>query len=139
MANHVTVHGKTNSEFNGQDGKWIPLRLNSLGQLETALLSGELPQYNRLAGGNIAQYTALTATGAVAARPAICYGYIVTTALSAAAITVYDNASAASGTVLFTIPASTAPGVYTFNTGMLTTAGIYASFGGTGTVNFLYV
>lgn len=85
-----------------------------------------------------ADYTALTATGAVVARPATCVGYEVTTALSAAAITVYDNASAASGNVLFVIPASQAVGVYIFPVGQKATAGIYASFGGTGTVNFLY-
>lgn len=92
------------------------------------------------AGGNVdAAYTPLTATGAVVARPAVCFGYEVTTALSAAAITVYDNASAASGNVLFVIPASAAVGAVKFPIGIRATAGIYASFGGTGTVNFLYV
>ena len=138
MGQHVTIHGKTTEAFNGQDGKWIPLRTNSAGQLEVATLAGELTQFNRLAGGPIATYANKTATGAVAAAPCIVYGYNVTTAMSAAATTVYDNASAASGTVLFVIPASTAVGQYFFPVGVLAVNGVYASFAGTGTVNFLY-
>lgn len=84
-----------------------------------------------------AAYVPLTATGVVSAIPAVALGYEVTTALSAAAITVYDNPSAASGNVLFVIPASTGVGAYKLPVGMKATAGIYASFGGTGTVNFL--
>ena len=52
-------------------------------------------------------------------------------------ITVYDNASAASGTALFIIPAATAVGQYSFPVGVITTAGAYADFASTGTVNFL--
>lgn len=137
MGMHVTIHGKTTEAFNGQDGKWVPLRTNTSGQLEIAALSGELPQFNRLAAGPIASYVNLTASGVVANAPCIVYGYVVTTAMSAAATTVYDNASAASGTALFVIPASTAVGTYIFPVGVLTTAGAYASFAGTGTVNFL--
>lgn len=103
------------------------------------LLAGELQQFNRLAGGAISPYVNKTATGVVEAGPAIVYGYIVTTAMSAAATTVYDNASAASGTVLFVIPASTAVGFYQLPVGMLANNGVYASFAGTGTVNFLVV
>jgi hypothetical protein len=58
--------------------------------------------------------------------------------MSAAATTVYDNASAASGNVLFVIPASTAVGAYKMPVGIRAANGIYASFAGTGTVNFLY-
>ena len=79
----------------------------------------------------------LTGTGAVKAAPGRLVKIVVTTALSAAAVTVYDNASAASGTVLFVIPASTPAGtVYDVNLPAL--AGIYASFAGTGTVTFGY-
>ena len=138
MGQHVTIHGKTTEAFNGQDGKWIPFRVNSAGQLEIATLAGELTQFNRLASGSVASYATKTATGAVQAAPCIVYGYNVTVAMSAAATTVYDNASAASGNVLFVIPASTAVGQYFFPVGILATAGLYASFAGTGTVNFLY-
>lgn len=110
----------------------LPVKMN-------VLLAGELQQFNRQAGGPIAPYSNKTATGVVESGPAICYGYIVTTAMSAAATTVYDNASAASGTVLFVIPASTAVGVYQWPVGVLVNNGIYASFAGTGTVNFLVV
>lgn len=82
---------------------------------------------------------ALTATGAVKAEPGYYHGYTVTTVLSAAAITLYDDKSAASGTVIDVIPASTAAGsTKTFTTPVKCTNGIYASFGGTGTVLFLY-
>lgn len=81
---------------------------------------------------------AVTATGIVQAKRGYYHGYIVTTALSAAAITLYDNASAATGTVVDVIPASAAAGTR----GVLAEPvklqnGLYASFGGTGTVLFL--
>ena len=79
----------------------------------------------------------LTATGVVRGFPCVALGYEVTVALSAAAITVYDNASAASGTVLFVIPASTGVGAYKLPVGYKAQNGVYASFAGTGTVNFL--
>lgn len=102
------------------------------------LLAGESQQFNRMMGGAVASYSAKTATAVVSAVPSIAYGYIVTVAMSAAATTVYDNASAASGTVLFIIPASTAVGQYLFPIGIIAANGIYASFAGTGTANFAY-
>jgi hypothetical protein len=84
------------------------------------------------------RYKNLTGSGVVASIPCFAYGYTVTTALSAAAITVYDNASAASGTALYVIPASTAVGVNIFPNPIRVDNGLYASFAGTGTVNFLY-
>ena len=137
MGMHVTLHGKNDTPANGADGTWQPVKVNAAGQLSIAMLNGELAQFNRLAGGSIAQYVNLAASGVVANAPCIVYGYIVTVAMSAAATTVYDNASAASGTALFVIPASTAVGQYSFPVGVITTAGAYASFAGTGTVNFL--
>ncbi len=139
MGQHATIHGKTTEDFNGQAGQWTPVQVNSSGQQVIAPLNGELSQFNRLAGGAISPYINLTGTGVIKAVPTIIYGYIVTSAMSAAATTIYDNASAASGTVLFVIPASTAVGVYLFPTGMMTNSGAYASFAGTGTVNFLAV
>ena len=139
MGMHVTLHGKNDTPFNGQDGSWQPVKVNAAGQLSIAMLNGELAQFNRLAAGSVASYVNLTASGVVANAPCIVYGYIITTAMSAAATTIYDNASAASGTVLYTIPASTGVGQYTFPVGIITTAGAYASFAGTGTVNFLYI
>jgi len=137
MGMHVTLHGKNDTPANGADGTWQPVKVNAAGQLSIAMLNGELAQFNRLAGGSVASYVNLTASGVVANAPCIVYGYIITSAMSAAASTVYDNASAASGTVLFVIPASTGVGQYSFPVGVITTAGAYASFAGTGTVNFL--
>jgi hypothetical protein len=79
----------------------------------------------------------LTATGAVKASPGRLASVLVTTALSAAAVTIYDNASAASGTVLAVIPASSAIGTRIV-VDLPAFTGIYASFGGTGTVVFGY-
>lgn len=63
--------------------------------------------------------TAATATATVAANagtvvvkasPGRLYRVLVTTAASTGVLTIYDNASAASGTVLAVVPASTAAG-----------------------------
>lgn len=102
------------------------------------LLAGENQQFDRLFGGPLAQYNNATTSELLKTGAGVAYGYIVTTAMSAAATTVYDN-TAASGTVLFVIPASTAVGVYQFPVGVQFNTGLYASFAGTGTVNFLYV
>jgi hypothetical protein len=78
----------------------------------------------------------LTATGAVKAAPGRLLKMIVTTALSAA-VTVYDNTAAASGTILFATAATPAAGtVYDVN--LPAAAGIYASFAGTGAITFGY-
>ncbi len=137
MGMHTTSHGKNSTPANGADGTWQPIKVNAAGQLEIATLNGELSQFNRLAGGNVASYVNLTADGVVANAPCIVYGYIVTVAVGAGTITVYDNASAASGTALFVVPASQPVGVYQFPVGVITTAGAYADFASTGTVNFL--
>ena len=104
------------------------------------LLAGENQTDDRIYGGNKpASKSALTGTAAVKASAGLYYGYTVTTALSAAAITIYDNASAASGTVIDVIPASTAAGsTKNLASPIPCTNGIYASFGGTGTVLFPY-
>lgn len=82
--------------------------------------------------------TAQTTTGAVQGKRGYYHGYVVTTALSAAAITLYDNATAASGTVVDVIPASAAAGAsHTVPSPIKLQNGLYASFGGTGTVLFL--
>lgn len=36
MGQHATIHGKTVESWNGQDGKWIPIRTDSNGLLATA-------------------------------------------------------------------------------------------------------
>ena len=81
----------------------------------------------------------LNASGAVSATPGYYTGYVVTTGLSAAAVTIYDNASTNSGTILDVIPASSAAGAKgSFAKPIRAKNGLYASFGGTGTVTFLY-
>lgn len=78
----------------------------------------------------------LTASGAVKGSAGRLLKMVVTVALSAA-VTVYDNAGAASGTVLFATTATPAAGtVYDVN--LPAVNGIYASFAGTGTITFGY-
>jgi len=80
-----------------------------------------------------------TTSGVVRGTPGRYTGYVVTTALSAAAVTIYDHASAASGVAIDVIPASSAAGTKgSFVKSIRCELGIYASFGGTGTVTFLY-
>lgn len=104
------------------------------GDLSTAAGTG-----GRTWGGNKADaYVNLTASGVVKGSPGYFYGYEVTVSMGAGAITIYDNASAASGTILMIIPASTtAPNRVNLATPIPAVNGIYASFASTGTVNFL--
>lgn len=110
----------------------------SLNVADTAVLPGQDSPFDRQWGGRMpTSKTALTGTGSVgAAGPRKYMGYIVTGALSAAAITIYDNTSAA-GTVIDVIAASAAVGTRV-DTAIPCSVGIYASFAGTGTVLFLY-
>lgn len=81
---------------------------------------------------------AITATGLVSGQPAYYYGYTVTTALSAAAVTLQDGLTAA-GTVIDVIPASTAAGTTKIlATPVKCTAGIFATVAGTGTVLVIF-
>jgi len=87
---------------------------------------------------SIASATAsLTATGAVKTSAGRLLKVIVTTVLGAGAVTIYDNASAASGTILFVIPSTTAAGSV-FDINLPAVNGIFASFASTGTVTFGY-
>jgi len=144
MAENVAVHGQSTTNTTTTDtGKALLEAVKvTNGQLHVSpgLISGENQTDDRLYGGAApASKIAITATGAVKGSAGKLYGYIVTTALSAAAITLYDNASAASGTVIGVIPASTAAGTAQVLAAPIPcTNGVYASFGGTGTVLFLY-
>ncbi|HLA08465.1 MAG TPA: hypothetical protein VJ022_13535 [Anaerolineales bacterium] len=81
---------------------------------------------------------AITATGQVSNQPCYLHGWVVTTALSAAAITLQDGLTAA-GDVVGVIPASTAAGaVQMFTSPIKCTAGLYATVAGTGTVLFIF-
>lgn len=144
MAENVAVHGQSTTLTTVTDtGKPLTEAVKvTSGSLHTNpdLLFGEDQTDNRLYGGPApVSKAAKTGTGAVKASAGKYYGYIVTTALSAAAITLYDDAAAASGTVIDVIPASTPAGTRGILSAPVPCAnGIYASFGGTGTVLFLY-
>jgi hypothetical protein len=120
-------------DVDGSSVERIPVTVESL-------LAGENQSDDRLYGGPApASTSAKTSTGAVKATSGKYYGYIVTTALSAAAITIYDNDDGASGTVVDVIPASTTAGTRGILPAPIPcSAGIYASFAGTGTVLFLF-
>ena len=79
----------------------------------------------------------LTATGSVKASGGRLCSIIVTSVVGATAVTIYDNASAASGNVLFVIPATAAVGTI-YKPDIVAVNGIYASFGSTGTLTIGY-
>ena len=123
-----------------ENGVLRRVAVNSSGQLVLAAIKGEDGTDDRLYGGNKpASKIALTGTGAVKASTGSYYGYKVTTVLGAGVVTVYDNASAASGTVIDTIAATTAAGTTVILASPIPcSAGMYANFTSTGTVLFLY-
>jgi len=138
---NALVQGKSTTNLNPSGAGFTEDINSTAGALhvyQASLSAGESQQFDRTFGGPLAQYNNATASEAIKTGAGVAYGYIVTTAMSAAATTVYDN-TAASGTVLFVIPASTAVGVYQFPVGVKFNTGLYASFAGTGTVNFLYI
>lgn len=140
MGMHTTIHGKTTEDFNGQSGKWVPVGVNSLGQLSTQLAAGELQQFNRQAGGPIVQHSAvISADAAVVPNSAILYGIKVVTA--GTSITVYDSLTAA-GTAVITAEATTAAGTMIYpagpGVGVLMENGIYLDLT-TGTYIVYYV
>lgn len=82
-----------------------------------------------------------TTSGVVRGNGGYYHGYIVTTVTATGAINIYDNASAASGTIVDTIPAATAAGTQRIlPLPIPMTNGIYADFAGgaTGTVLFVH-
>lgn len=96
--------------------------------------------FDRTWGGGMAKTVSLSADGQVGiAGPCIYYGYLVTTALSAATINVRDATGAGSGTIVDIIAASAAAGVQNrLPVGIYCSTGCYADFNGTGTVTFFY-
>ena len=108
--------------------------------LDTANHPGEDTTFDRTFGGAMAKKVSLTADGQVGvAGPCLYYGYMVTTALSAAVVNVRDAVAAGAGDIVDIIAASAAAGtthIYPFGVYMPT--GCYADFAGTGTVTFFY-
>ena len=96
--------------------------------------------FDRSWGGGMAKTVSLSADGQVGvAGPCIYYGYLVTTALSAAVCNVLDATAAGTGTIVDIIAASAAAGVQNrLATGIYCANGCYADFAGTGTVTFFY-
>lgn len=87
----------------------------------------------------MAGFRQLTASGQVTMEdsPAKLVGYEVVAALSAAAVNIRDGN--VSGTILMVIPASSAIGTRAnLANPIIAPNGIFAQFGGTGTVNFLF-
>jgi hypothetical protein len=73
------------------------------------MVPGFIAEANRLGAGSIVKYTVLSsaATHVLSDKPCIFYGVIVTVGGAGSTVTVYDNASAASGTLLLPATAST--------------------------------
>lgn len=137
----VKVGGRPSVEVSG--GPKIEDILATDGALHVANMANEPGHdstFDRTWGGPMAKTVSLTADGQVGiAGPCIYYGYIVTTALSAAVIDIRDAIAAGSGTIVDIVAASSAAGIsvkYPF--GVYCAAGCYADFAGTGTVTFFY-
>lgn len=96
--------------------------------------------FDRTWGGGLAKAVSLSADGQVGvAGPCIYYGYLVTTALSAAVCNVRDATAAGTGTIVDIIAASSAAGVKNLVPfGVYCANGCFADFAGTGTVTFFY-
>lgn len=91
-----------------------------------------------LTGG--CEYNSSSADALIKTGPGTFYGCEVTTVLSAATVVIRDSTTAGGGTVLATLPASSAVGYQKMfgGRGIKFTTGLYIDFGGTGTVTTLY-
>lgn len=86
------------------------------------------------------KYTNATADALIKTGKGVVYGIVVTGALSAATVDIRDAVAAGAGTVLFTIAASATVGTtILFPVGIQFNTGLYADFGGTGTINVLWL
>jgi hypothetical protein len=86
-----------------------------------------------------ARTTSTAVDAVIQPHDGLYFGYVVTTAMSAAASNVYDHASAASGTIIDVIPASSAVGAKSsLQFPIRVKNGIYIDIGGTGTVTVLH-
>lgn len=109
----------------GRGSKWNATDAAAHVHLNT-LVSGELQQLNRLAGGAICNKTLVTADVVVKAGPALLYGIVCITAGTMAAV--YDNTSAA-GTIVIPSQALTAGQMFTFGgIGVSMDNGIFADW-----------
>lgn len=105
-----------------------------------AVHPGEDAAFDRTWGGGLAKSVSLGADGQIGvAGPCVFYGYLVTTALSAAVINIRDATAAGTGTILDIVPASAAVGAsLNLPFGKYCANGCFADFAGTGTVTFFY-
>ena len=105
---------------------------------DLAVHPGEDSVFDRTWGGGLCKSASLSADGQVGvAGPCVYYGYVVTTALSAAVCNVRDATSAGTGTIIDIIAASAAAGTQVnLAAGKYCANGCYADFAGTGTVTF---
>lgn len=117
MGQHATIHGKTVESFNGQDGKWEPIR-SSGGALHVNNVAAEPGMdstLDRTWGGwkGNSAYISTATTTEVKTGAGVLHT-IVVTETAAGTITVYDN-TAASGTILAVLKASIGENTFTFD------------------------
>jgi hypothetical protein len=83
-------------------------------------------------------YLQVSATGAVKTMPGILYG-LVPTASATGVITIYDNATAASGTIIYTGSVTAGTPIHFGGVGITVKNGIFFQVNsGTATVNVLF-
>ena len=118
-------------------GDYNALGVNSAGQIGISLLAGEDQTLDRIAVHDGGAPINLTATGVVKASGGVLVGIFVSASTSCT-IKLWDNASAASGTVVLgTTAAITAPAFYPVKAEF--GSGLYFTAGGTCDVTFYVI
>lgn len=116
--------------------------VNGAASVEPRTLAGERNigtsnQYN--VGVDECNYASVTAdTDISTSSPGLLFGVLVTAATATDVIEIRDATAAGAGTVVLSIPASTAAGTFYDLKGAKLNTGIYADFTGTGTIVVLW-
>jgi hypothetical protein len=108
--------------------------------LDVAVHPGDDSVFSRNWGGPMMKKVSLSADGQLGvAGPCLYYGYIVTTALSAAVCNVRDAVAAGTGDIVDIVAASAAAGIQNrLPGGVYCPTGAFVDFTGTGAATFFY-
>ena len=121
MGQHVTIHAKTTENFNGMDGKWTPVRMNSDGSLfvyetapagydqqQLALTTIDPPSRQVIAAGSTDTVLAQSGLGAIGDY--ISHLIVVVATAATAQVQIKDG----SGTAVTVFPNSPGGGIGTY-------------------------
>lgn len=125
----------------GGGPKWIPVEVDQSGNLKVSLGTATAGERNADGADPYAiatpesEYALVTAdTDVSSGSAALLFGVTVIVATATNVIEIRDSASAGTGSVVLSIPASTAIGTYYPCNGIRMDTGLYADFTGTGTL-----